>query len=369
MTRPRIPFLSLMPEGDDAAAVRMAVERVIARGWFVLGPEVEAFETEFASAMGASHAVGVGNGTDAIALILRALDIGPGDEVITTPVSAAYTALAVMMVGARPVFADIDPSRLTIDPEHVAQTIGPRTRAILPVHLYGQPADMTALERLAARHGLALVEDCCQAHLATAAGRPVGTIGVAGAFSFYPTKNLGALGDGGAVVTNGRALAERIRRLRNGGQIDRYRHDEFGVNSRLDEMQAAILRARLPRLAGWTARRRGLAARYRAGLAGGPVNVPAEHDPGHVYHLFPVRVSGRAELQARLSTDGIETLVHYPVPIPRQPAMAGLNPRECPEAVRACDEVLSLPLHPGLTDSEVTDIVTSLKGHYACVRS
>ena len=369
MTRPRIPFLSLMPETDDAAAVRMAVERVIARGWFVLGPEVEAFETEFASAMGAAHAVGVGTGTDAIALILRALDIGPGDEVITTPVSAAYTALAVMMVGARPVFADIDPSRLTIDPEHVAQAIGPRTRAILPVHLYGQPADMTALERLAARHGLALVEDCCQAHLATAAGRPVGTIGVAGAFSFYPTKNLGALGDGGAVVTNDRALAERIRRLRNGGQIDRYRHDEFGVNSRLDEMQAAILRARLPRLAGWTARRRGLAARYRAGLAGGPVNVPAEHDPGHVYHLFPVRVSGRADLQARLSTDGIETLVHYPVPIPRQPAMAGLNPRECPEAVRACDEVLSLPLHPGLTDSEVTDIVTSLKGHYACVHS
>ena len=369
MTRPRIPFLSLMPEGDDAAAVRMAVERVIARGWFVLGPEVEAFETEFASAMGAAHAVGVGTGTDAIALILRALDIGPGDEVITTPVSAAYTALAVMMVGARPVFADIDPSRLTIDPQHVAQAIGPRTRAILPVHLYGQPADMTALERLAARHGLALGEDCCQAHLATAAGRPVGTIGVAGAFSFYPTKNLGALGDGGAVVTNDRALAERIRRLRNGGQIDRYRHAEFGVNSRLDEMQAAILRARLPRLAGWTARRRGLAARYRAGLAGGPVNVPAEHDPGHVYHLFPVRVSGRAGLQARLSTEGIETLVHYPVPIPRQPAMAGLNPRECPEAVRACDEILSLPLHPGLTDPEITDIVTSLKGHYACVRS
>jgi dTDP-4-amino-4,6-dideoxygalactose transaminase len=369
VTRPRIPFLSLMPEADDAAAVRRAVERVIARGWFVLGPEVDAFETEFASAMGAAHAVGVGNGTDAIALILRALDIGPGDEVITTPVSAAYTALAVMMVGARPVFADIDPSRLTVDPEHVAQAIGPRTRAILPVHLYGQPADMTALERLAARHGLALVEDCCQAHLATAAGRPVGTIGVAGAFSFYPTKNLGALGDGGAVVTNDGALAERIRRLRNGGQIDRYRHDEFGVNSRLDEMQAAILRARLPRLANWTARRRGLAARYRAALAEGPVNLPAEHDPGHVYHLFPVRVSGRAELQARLATDGIETLVHYPVPIPRQPAMAGLNPRECPEAVRACDEVLSLPLHPGLRDSEITDIVTSLKGHYACVRS
>lgn len=369
MTRPRIPFLSLVPQTDDAAAVRQAVERVISRGWFVLGPEVDAFETEFASAMGAAHAVGVGSGTDAIALILRALNIGPGDEVITTPVSAAYTALAVMMAGARPVFADIDPSRLTIDPEHVMRAIGPRTRAILPVHLYGQPADMSALERLASRHNLALVEDCCQAHLATAGGRPVGTIGVAGGFSFYPTKNLGALGDGGAVVTNDRSLADRIRRLRNGGQVDRYRHEEFGVNSRLDEMQAAVLRARLPRLAGWTARRRALAARYRSALADGPVQVPAEHDPGHVYHLFAVRTAGRAELQARLASDGIETLIHYPVPIPRQPAMAGQDPHNCPEAVRVCDQVLSLPLHPGLTDQEVADVVAALKGHDACVRS
>jgi dTDP-3-amino-3,4,6-trideoxy-alpha-D-glucose transaminase len=369
VTRPRIPFLSLVPDADDGEAVRQAVERVIARGWFVLGPEVEAFETEFASATGASYAVAVGTGTDAIALILRALDIGPGDEVITTPLSAAYTALAVMMGGARPVFADIDPSRLTIDPEQVARAIGPRTRAILPVHLYGQPADMTALAELAARHNLALVEDCCQAHLATAAGRPVGTIGVAGAFSFYPTKNLGALGDGGAMVTNDRSLAERIKRLRNGGQIDRYRHQEFGVNSRLDEMQAAVLRARLPRLAGWTARRRALAARYRAELAGGPVNVPEEHDPGHVYHLFAIRAGGRTELQARLAADGIETLIHYPVPIPRQPAMSRVNPRACPEAARVCDEILSLPLHPGMTDTQITDIVTSLKGHYACVPS
>jgi dTDP-3-amino-3,4,6-trideoxy-alpha-D-glucose transaminase len=366
---PRIPFLSLVPDGETAREAREAVDRVIARGWFVLGPEVEAFEAEFAAASGAAHAVGVGTGTDAIALILRALGIGPGDEVITTPLSAAYTALAVMMAGARPVFADIDPSRLTIDPAQVARAIGPRTRAILPVHLYGQAADMAALERLASQHGLALVEDCCQAHLATAAGRPVGTIGAAGAFSFYPTKNLGAFGDGGAVVTNDRALADRIRRLRNGGQVDRYRHDAFGVNSRLDEMQAAILRARLPHLAGWTARRRALAAVYRSALAGGPVDVPPEHDAGHVYHLFVVRARGRAALQARLSAGGIETLVHYPIPIPRQPAMAGTNPHDCPEAARACDEVLSLPLHPGLTDHEAAGVVTALKGHYACVRS
>src|SRR5882672_7249583 len=185
MNAVRIPFMSLVP-GEDAAAVRGAIDRVIARGWFILGPEVEAFEREFAAASGAGHAVGVGNGTDAIALILRALGIGAGDEVITTPLSAAYSALAVMMAGARPVFADIDPERLTIDPEAIERAITPRTRAILPVHLYGQPADMTAVARIAARHGLAIVEDCCQAHLASAEGRAVGTIGAAGAFSFYP---------------------------------------------------------------------------------------------------------------------------------------------------------------------------------------
>src|SRR5205085_9459667 len=193
VTSPRIPFMSLVP-GEDAADIRRAIDRVIDRGWFVLGPEVSAFEEEFAAASGAAHAVGVGTGTDAIALILRALGIGDGDEVITSPLSAAYSALAIMMTGARPVFADIDPVRMTIDPAAIERAIGPSTRAILPVHLYGQPADMNAIERIAEAHHLAIVEDCCQAHLATAGGRPVGTIGAAGAFSFYPTKNLGALG-------------------------------------------------------------------------------------------------------------------------------------------------------------------------------
>ena len=216
-----IRFMSLAPHDADADAVRAAIDRVLARGWFVLGPEVEAFEAEFAAASGAAEAVGVGTGTDAIALILRALGIGAGDEVITSPLSAAYSALAIMMCGARPVFADIDPRRLTLDPVQVERAITPRTKAILPVHLYGQAADMDALGAVAARFGLAVVEDCCQAHLATANRRPVGTIGVAGAFSFYPTKNLGALGDAGAAITNDRALADRIRRLRNGGQSDR----------------------------------------------------------------------------------------------------------------------------------------------------
>ena len=298
----------------------------------------------------------------AIALILRALGIGAGDEVITPPLSAAYSALAVMMTGARPVFADIDPGRMTMDPEEAARAIGPRTRAILPVHLYGQPADMDAIARLASRHNLAVVEDCCQAHLATSAGRPVGTIGVAGAFSFYPTKNLGALGDGGAVVTNDRALADRIKRLRNGGQTDRYRHAEAGINSRLDEMQAAVLRARLPFLAGWTARRRVLAQRYRAALAGaGPaIATLPEKDAGHVYHLFVVRARERGELQARLAADGIETLIHYPIPIPRQPALADTRPADCPVADRACEEVLSLPLHPGLSDEDADAVAASV---------
>ena len=363
MTKASIPFLDLTP-GEDGAAVRGAIERVVSGGWFVLGPEVEAFEAEFAAASGAAHAVGVGTGTDAIALILRALGIGAGDEVITTPLSAAYSALAVMMAGARPVFADIDPVRLTIDPDRIAAVVGPRTRAIVPVHLYGQPADMTAIERIASRHDLAIVEDCCQAHLATAAGRPAGTIGVAGAFSFYPTKNLGALGDGGAVVTNDPALADRIRRLRNGGQTDRYRHLEPGVNSRLDEMQAAILRARLPFLRGWTTRRRALAAKYRAALAGGPVEALPEIDNGHVYHLFVVLAqdrAARAELQSNLAGEGIETLIHYPVPIPRQPALAAAQPADCPIASGVCDRIFSLPLHPAMSDRQIDTVAAVAK--------
>jgi dTDP-4-amino-4,6-dideoxygalactose transaminase len=351
--------LSLVPR-EDAAAVRSAIDRVIARGWFVLGPEVEAFEQEFAAASGAAHAVGVGNGTDAIALILRALGIGAGDEVITTPLSAAYSALAIVMSGARPVFVDVDAMRLTLDPQRVAAAIGPRTRAILPVHLYGQPADMPALAGVAARHGLAIVEDCCQAHLATSIGQPVGSVGAAGAFSFYPTKNLGALGDGGAVTTNDAMLADKLRRLRNGGQTDRYHHAEPGVNTRLDEMQAAILRARLPFLAGWTARRRALAARYRRALAGDAAAPVAEADSGHVYHLFVVRAGAREALRAHLASRGIETLIHYPVPIPRQPAMTASQPADCPLASQACDEVLSLPLHPALADEDVDFIAEAV---------
>ena len=355
-----IPFLHLRP-GDDATVVRAAIERVIARGWFILGPELDAFEQEFAAACGAAETVGVGTGTDAIAIALRALGIGPGDEVITSPLSAAYSALAIMMTGARPVFADIDPERLTLDARAAAAAVTPRTAAILPVHIYGQPADMRALSELAARHNLAIVEDCCQAHLATCGGQPVGSFGAAAAYSFYPTKNLGALGDGGAITTSDSRLAARARRLRNGGQTDRYRHGEFGVNSRLDEVQAAVLRARLAFLARWTATRRELAARYRARLSGARgITIPVEADSGHVYHLFPVLSADRASVQATLQSAGIETLIHYPVPISKQPALLPEQPADCPVANRVCEQVLSLPLYPSLPADAIEIVAAAL---------
>jgi len=359
-----IPFLNLVP-GPDAADVRAAIERVVSRGWFVLGPELEAFEREFSATVGAAHTVGVGTGTDALALALRAAGISAGDDVITAPVSAAYSALAIMMAGARPVFADIDADRLTLDPAAVEQAITPQTRAIMPVHLYGQPADMPALMRIAAKHNLVVIEDCCQAHLATCAGQPVGSFGAAAAYSFYPTKNLGALGDGGAITTNSADLAARLRRLRNGGQTDRYHHGEFGVNSRLDEMQAAILRARLSWLPGWTDERRQLAAEYRRQLRGAPVTVPAEHDAGHVYHLFPILSPQRTALQTHLKAHGIETLIHYPIPIPRQPALASQHPSQCAVADRVCAEVLSLPLHPGLSSADVAAATAAVQAFHA----
>jgi dTDP-4-amino-4,6-dideoxygalactose transaminase len=355
-----IKFLQLTP-GDDAAVVQEALARVVTRGWFILGPELEAFEDEFAAACQAPHAAGVGTGTDALAIGLRALGIGPGDEVITSPLSAAYSALAIMMAGARPVFADIDPERLTLDPSAAAAAVTSRTAAIMPVHLYGQPADMHELGDVARRHNLAIVEDCCQAHLATCDGRPVGRDSAVAAYSFYPTKNLGALGDGGALTTSDPAIAARAKRLRNGGQTDKYRHDEFGVNSRLDEMQAAVLRARLPLLRGWTERRRALARRYRDALRGmDTIAVPPELDAGHVYHLFPVRSPSRDDLQSHLRSAGIETLIHYPIPIPHQQALASERPAECPIAARVCNEIFSLPLYPTLSEAAVEEVAAAL---------
>jgi dTDP-4-amino-4,6-dideoxygalactose transaminase len=362
----RVPFVDLHP-GDDAAAVRDAIDRVLTRGWFILGPEVDAFEAEFAATCGAPHAVAVGNGTDAITLMLRALGIGAGDEVIVPAITAGYTGLAVTTAGAVPVVADVDDDTLTLDPAACAAAITSRTKAIVPVHLYGQAAPVPAITALAARHGLAVVEDCCQAHLATCEGIPVGTTTAGGAFSFYPTKNLGAVGDGGAVITGDAQLAGRIRLLRNGGQSDRYHHEIAGFNSRLDELQAAVLRARLPLLRRWTARRRELAAQYRSQLSS-RVRVPVERDPGHVYHLFPIRVrdddgSGgqRNALQQHLRGQGIETLIHYPVPLNRQAAFAASSRADTPVAAVATRELLSLPLHPRMPAAQVDQVVAGIE--------
>ncbi|HET9267897.1 MAG TPA: DegT/DnrJ/EryC1/StrS family aminotransferase, partial [Vicinamibacterales bacterium] len=264
-----------------------------------------------------------------------------------------FSALAIQMAGATPVFADIDPARLTLSPEAAASAITPRTAALMPVHLYGQPADMPAFADIARRYSLAIIEDACQAHLATSADRPVGTYGSGAGVSFYPTKNLGALGDGGAVITNDASLAEKLKRLRNGGQSEKYRHVEFGVNSRLDDMQAAILRERLTRLPAWTTRRRAIAAHYRRVLTNGAVTLPPECDPGHVYHLFPVLVSRRDAFQEHLKSQGVGTLVHYPHSLTAQPAFSGAGGGACPVAERVAREVCSLPLHPHLSDSDL----------------
>jgi dTDP-3-amino-3,4,6-trideoxy-alpha-D-glucose transaminase len=349
-----LPFTDLRP-GEDAPEVAAAVARVIERGWFVLGPEVEAFENEFAEACAARFAVGVGNGTDAITLALRALDIGRDDEVLVPALTAAFTGLAVIAAGATPRIVDVESDTLTLDPEASAAAVTSRTKAIIPVHLYGQCADMTSIRRVAARHALAIVEDCCQAHLATDNGVPVGTQSHAAVFSFYPTKNLGALGDGGAVITGDDAVATRVRRLRNGGQRDRYHHVEPGVNSRLDELQAAVLRARLPFLRAWTTRRRELAAQYRRQLSESVTTI-RERDAGHVYHLFPVRLRERNELSAHLAQAGIGTLIHYPVPLSDQQAFSAYEPEPCPIASAAAGELLSLPLQPRLTDADVARV-------------
>jgi dTDP-3-amino-3,4,6-trideoxy-alpha-D-glucose transaminase len=352
---------ALRRELDEAAS------RVLASGWFILGPEVEAFERELAAALGARHAVAVGNGTDALFLSLRALGVGPGDEVVTSPVSAAFTALAVLQAGARPVFADVDPATLNLDPAKVEAALSARTKAILPVHLYGHPADMDPILAVARGRGIAVLEDACQAHGALYEGRPVGTLagerGI-GALSFYPTKNLGALGDGGAILVNDPALAATLRQLRNGGQSDRYRHELPGVNSRLDEIQAAFLRVGLRHLAAWNERRRALAGLYLAGLDGSGVE-PLREQPyaRAVHHLFVVRHPRRDALAQALRERGIGTLVHYPTPLHLQPALAPLGgrPGDLPVAERATSEVLSLPLYPELRDERLRAVVAAVR--------
>jgi dTDP-4-amino-4,6-dideoxygalactose transaminase len=341
-----------------------AVRRVIDSGWYILGPEVQAFEQKFAAFSQIPHAVSVGNGMDAIEIALRALGIGPGDEVVTTPMTAFATVLAVLRAGATPVLADIDPASGLLSPASVKRCLTPRTRAVLLVHLYGQVRDMDLWLALCGEAGIALIEDCAQSHGARWSGRTAGSFGVAGAYSFYPTKNLGALGDGGALVTRDQSLAAQASCLRNYGQSERYIHPEIGLNSRLDEMQAAILSVRLDSLDASTAVRRSIARRYREGITQSLVQLlaPPQQAEAHVYHLFVLLCPQRDALQAHLKERGVQALLHYPVPVHHQSSCTDI--RRDPIGLSASEahavQCLSLPCHPQMSDVDVQRVIDAV---------
>ena len=343
-----------------------ALQRVLDSGWFILGQELEAFEEEFSAFCSVPHCIGVGSGTEALHLALKACDIGTDDEVITVSHTFIATALAITWAGARPVFVDIDPLTYTMDPRHVEPAITPRTRAIMPVHLYGQCADMDPILWLAKKYGLRVIEDAAQAHGASYKGRKAGSMGDMGCFSFYPSKNLGACGDAGAVTTKAPDLAARLRLLRNYGQTEKYCHPTIGYNSRLDEVQASLLRAKLPYLNGWNVERRRLACLYRSCISG-LVKTPFDRaDSEHVYHLFVISARSRDRLQTYLRSRGIDTLLHYPIPIHRQRAFQslGFEGMSLPVTDEAAATVLSLPLYPGLTDEAIQTVGTAISEYY-----
>jgi dTDP-4-amino-4,6-dideoxygalactose transaminase len=352
-------------EPDDLIREELnAIERVIRSGWWILGTEVESFEDSWAQRTGSAHAVGVANGMDAIEIGLRALGIGAGDEVITTPMTAFATVLAILRAGATPVLADIDPETAILDVASVERCLSPATRAVVLVHLYGQAGPVDELTSLCATHNLELIEDCAQAHGALHNGRPVGSFGAFGAWSFYPTKNLGTFGDGGALITDRSDLAGRARTLRNYGQSVRYVHTELGLNSRLDELHAAVLRVRLTRLDDWTTRRRATAQRYAAGIDHPEVHVlplPAATER-HVHHLFVITCRRRAELAEHLATNGVECLSHYPVPIHRQEPTRHLrvDPNGLPNAELHAATCLSIPCNPYLDHKSADQAIAAI---------
>jgi dTDP-4-amino-4,6-dideoxygalactose transaminase len=366
---PEVRFNDLSIGGSaPAAEIEEAVARVLASARFILGPEGEAFEQEMASAFDCGYAIGVATGTDAITLSLMSLGVGPGDEVVTSPLSAAFTALAVSRLGAKPVFADVEPETLTLSVESASRRITARTRVLMPVHLYGNAADMEGLRALAESQELEIVEDACQSHGGRLQGRFLGSLSRLGTLSFYPTKNLGALGDGGMVLTSDQELRSKLRRLRNGGQSSRYRHEELGVNSRLDEIQAAVLRVKLKHLEARNQRRRELSRLYEEALEGSAVRpVPVREGCESARHLFVIRAPERDRLAAHLKEHGIETLVHYPIPTHLQRAYEGLGQGEgsCPNAERAAKEILSLPLHPKLPEEHIGRVADAVRAFYA----
>lgn len=357
-----VPFLDIAAAHRELReSLDSAWNRVRDSGWYILGREVEAFEKAFAAYCGVRHCIGVGNGLDALILLLKAAGIGPGDEVIVPSNTYIATWLAVTHVGAKPVPVEPDSRTFNIDPRLVEAAIGPRTRAILAVHLYGQPADMAALRAIAERHRLRLFEDAAQSHGATDRGRRCGALGDGAAFSFYPGKNLGALGDGGAVTTDNDELARVIRMLRNYGSSEKYRHELVGYNSRLDELQAAFLRVKLPVLDEWNDRRRRIAGHYTDRLANTRLLLP-EVEPGcePVWHLFVVRHPERERLSRQLAEAGIGTVIHYPTPPHKQDAYIGMKDLALPIAEQLHAEVLSLPIGPHMTDDQVEYVTDTL---------
>ncbi|HEX5593996.1 MAG TPA: DegT/DnrJ/EryC1/StrS family aminotransferase [Solirubrobacterales bacterium] len=361
-----VPFIRLDSAFPELFAELMeTVERIAAKSAFTLGPELERFEEAFASFCGTEHAAGVSSGTAALEIALRALGIGPGDEVIVPTYSFIATAEAVSTVGATPVIVDVDPETALITAEIVERALTPRTRCVIPVHLFGRPVEMDPLLALCRERGIAVVEDACQAHGALYRGRPVGSLGDAGCFSFYPTKNLGGWGDGGALVTSDDDLDRKVRLLRSHGEAVRHNHELATGTHRLDTLQAAILEVKLRHLPAWNQSRREAAEALRAGLAGTAVvpPAPAAADSDHVYHLFVVRSGERDALREHLDARGVASAVHYPTPIHLQPAYAGsgLRPGDLPVAERLAGENCSLPIFPAITDEQIAEIVAAVQ--------
>lgn len=365
MTNDKIQFVDLQTQYQNLKAeIDSAVLKIFARGDFILGEDVKLFEEEFAAYCRAPHCISVANGTDALHLALLACGIGPGDEVITCTHTFIASVIAIHAAGAKPVLVDCDPQFYTIDPAAVERAITPRTKAIIPVHLYGQPADMDAILDIARRHKLQVIEDACQAHGAEYKGRPCGTLGDIAAFSFYPGKNLGAYGDGGAITTTRKELAEKIWLLRNYGQRVKYEHSCKGVNSRLDTVQAAILRVKLKRLEQWNEGRRRAAAEYDRLLAGIGLVLPklASYSK-HVYHLYVVQAPDRKKLQGALDAANVSHGIHYPIPVHLQPAFAdlGLKPGTFPVAEAITPKLVSLPMFPEITPAQIGRVVAGCK--------
>ncbi|HXX18107.1 MAG TPA: DegT/DnrJ/EryC1/StrS family aminotransferase [Candidatus Acidoferrum sp.] len=361
----KVSVLDLKAEFEQLRSeILPALERVCEKASFVLGEEVDAFEREFADFCGTKHCVALASGTAALHLGLLALGVQPDDEVITTPNTFLASVEAISYCGAIPVFVDIDPATANLDPKLIERAITPRTRAILPVHLYGRPADVDPIREIAARHNLRVLEDAAQAHGARYRGRRVGGLGAAAAFSFYPTKNLGAYGEGGALTTDDDQIAKFARAARSHGQTARYEHEFIGYNYRMQGFQGAVLRIKLRHLYQWTARRQEIAREYRRIFAGARVEIPVD-DPRDecVYHQFVIYASNRNAVVAQLAAREIETVVHYPRPVHLQPAYSSLGcpPGTFPHAERACERVLSLPLHPGLSAEQVTYVANAVR--------